>query len=108
MKLKTLITAALLAGGSLTLGGCASFGSDGHQRSSGEVVDDAVVTTKVKSALLAEKDVNSFDIRVETFNGTVQLAGFVESQWQIDKAVQVAAAVDGVQRVKNDLIHKPK
>jgi len=107
MKLKTLITAALLASSSLTLAGCANFGSDGHARSTGEVVDDAVLTTKVKSALLAEKDVNSFDIRVETFNGTVQLAGFVDSQWQIDKAVQIASAIGGVQRVKNDLVHKP-
>jgi osmotically-inducible protein OsmY len=108
MKIKTLLTAALLAGGSLTLGGCASYGNTGHERGGGEVVDDAVITTKVKSALLAEKDVNSMDIRVETFNGTVQLAGFVESQWQIDKAAQVAASVNGVRSVKNDLIHKPK
>ncbi|MCY1383722.1 Osmotically-inducible protein Y [compost metagenome] len=54
-----------------------------------------------------ENDVNSFDIKVKTFNGTVQLTGFVDSQWQIDKAVQVAAAVDGVRQVKNDLVHKP-
>ncbi|MCY1377067.1 Osmotically-inducible protein Y [compost metagenome] len=54
-----------------------------------------------------EKDVNSFDIKVNTFNGTVQLTGFVDSQWQIDKAVQVAASVNGVRSVTNDLVHKP-
>lgn len=105
MNLKTLLTAALLASSTLIVAGCAN---DGHRRSGGEVVDDAAVTTKVKAALLAEKDVNSFDIKVETFNGVVQLSGFVNSQWQIDKAVQVASAIGGVSQVKNDLVHKPK
>jgi hyperosmotically inducible protein len=70
-------------------------------------MSDATITTKVKSALLAEEDVNSFDISVETFNGTVQLAGFVDSEWQIEKAEEVAQSVEGVTRVKNDLRHKP-
>lgn len=105
MNLKTLMTAALVASGTLMAVGCAN---QGHHRSAGVVIDDATVTTKVKSALLAEKDVNSFDIKVETFNGTVQLSGFVDSQWQIDKAGQITAAVGGVQNVKNNLVHKPR
>ncbi len=105
MNFKTLFTALLIGSGGLVVGACAS---NAHDRSGGEVIDDVAITTKVKSALLTEKDVNSFDIKVETFNGTVQLSGFVDSQWQIDKAVQVAKAVAGVQQVKNDLIHKPK
>lgn len=105
MNLKILLTSALLASGGLVVTGCVS---NGHERSSGEVVDDAAVTTKVRAALLAEKDVNSFDISVKTYEGVVQLSGFVDSQWQIDKAVQIAAATDGTKRVKNDLIHKPK
>ena len=105
MNIRTLVSAALLATGALVASGCAHH--SGHARSGGEVVDDAAITTKVKSALLAEKDVNSFDIKVETFNGTVQLSGFVDSQWQIDKAGQVARSVSGVQNVKNNLIHKP-
>lgn len=105
MNMKTFSTAVLLASSALFITGCASTG---HERTAGEVIDDGAITAKVKSALLAEKDVNSFDIRVETFHGTVQLAGFVDSQWQIDKAVQVASAVSGVQHVTNNLIHKPK
>ena len=105
MNTKALIIAALLCGGTVSVAGCAS--SPDHNRSAGEVVDDAGITTKVKAALLTEKDVNSFDIKVETFNGTVQMSGFVDSQWQIDKAVQVASAVDGVKHVKNDMVHKP-
>lgn len=105
MKLKALATAVLLSCGALFVAGCAHH--HGHQRSSGEVLDDSAITTKVKAALLAEKDVNSFDIQVQTFEGVVQLSGFVDSQWQIDKAVQVASAVNGVREVKNNLVHKP-
>ncbi len=105
MNLKTLLTATLLACGALVAVGCSH---PGHERTAGEVVDDSTITTKVKAALLAEKDVNSFDIKVKTFEGTVQLSGFVDSQWQIDKAVQITSAVKGVRHVTNDLIHKPK
>jgi osmotically-inducible protein OsmY len=104
MKLKALISAVLLSTGALFVAGCAHHG---HERTGGEVIDDSSITTKVKSALLAEKDVNSFDIKVKTHGGVVQLSGFVDSKWQIDKAVQVASAVTGVQKVQNDLIHKP-
>ncbi|HUP93100.1 MAG TPA: BON domain-containing protein [Solimonas sp.] len=103
MNTRILMTAALLSTSTLFVGACAH---EGHERTGGEVIDDAAITTKVRSALLAEKDVKSFDISVKTFEGTVQLSGFVDSQWQIDKAVQVAAAVNGVRHVKNDLIHK--
>lgn len=106
MNIRTFLTAAMLASGGLFAAGCAHH--HGHERSGGEVIDDATITTKVKSALLAEKDVNSFDIKVKTFDGVVQLSGFVDSQWQIEKAVQVASGVRGVQKVTNDLIHKPR
>lgn len=104
MNLKTLLVAALLASGSILVGACSS--GPGHERSGSEVVSDATITTKVKAALLTEEDVKSMDIKVETFNGTVQLSGFVDSQWQSDKAAEVAASVNGVQQVKNNLIHK--
>lgn len=104
MRIKSLFAAALIACGTVVTAGCAA---DGQHRSTGDVVDDSTITAKVKSALLAEKDVNSFDIKVKTYEGTVQLSGFVDSQWQIDKAVQVAGAVHGVRHVTNDLIRKP-
>lgn len=105
MNLKPFATALLLSCGALFVAGCAHH--QGHERTGGDVISDSTITTKVKAALLAEKDVNSFDIQVNTFEGVVQLSGFVDSQWQIDKAVQTAAAVNGVRKVKNDLIHKP-
>ena len=74
--------------------------------STGEYVDDSVITTKIKS-LLAEDDlVKSFQISVETFKGTVQLSGFANSRHAVDKAGQIARSVKGVDSVKNNLIVK--
>lgn len=67
----------------------------------GTEIDDSVVTTRVKSALLADPDVKSFDLKVETRKGEVQLSGFVDSQTQIDRATAVIRAVDGVKNVEN-------
>jgi len=69
----------------------------------GNTVDDGIVTTKVKTALLADADVKSFDIAVVTRKGEVQLSGFVDSQAQIDRAVGIARGVEGVQSIGNEL-----
>jgi len=74
----------------------------------GEYVDDAIITAKVKAAVLEEPSLKSAEINVETSKGTVQLSGFVNSRADIDKAVQVAKAVKGVKSVKNDMILKGK
>lgn len=71
--------------------------------SAGGKIDDTVVTTKVKSALLADPDIKSADIGVVTQNGVVQLSGFVESEKQRSRAVEVARSVDGVQNVASEL-----
>jgi osmotically-inducible protein OsmY len=76
------------------------------QESTGEYVDDSVITTKVKSMLAADDFLKSFQISVETFKGTVQLSGFVASQKAVDKAVEIARSVKGVTSVKNDLVVK--
>jgi osmotically-inducible protein OsmY len=76
------------------------------QESTGEYVDDSVITTKVKSLLAVDDFLKSFQISVETFKGTVQLSGFVGSQKAVDKAGEIARSVKGVKSVKNDLIVK--
>ncbi len=78
------------------------------KESAGEYVDDAVITTKVKAAVLEEPSLKSAEINVETSKGRVQLSGFVNSRANIDKAVEVAKAVKGVKSVKNDMILKGK
>jgi hyperosmotically inducible protein len=69
----------------------------------GNTVDDGVVTAKVKSALLADPGVKSSDIAVVTRKGEVQLSGYVDSQAQINRAIDVTRAVEGVQRVGNEM-----
>ena len=76
------------------------------QESTGEYVDDSVITTKVKSLLAEDDFLKSFQIGVETFKGTVQLSGFVNSQKAVDKAVEITRSVKGVKSVKNNLIVK--
>jgi osmotically-inducible protein OsmY len=80
--------------------GCASTAK---QEGTGEYVDDTVITTKVKAAVLNEPTLKSAEINVETFKGVVQLSGFVSSQADISKAVEVARGVPGVKSVKNDM-----
>ena len=76
------------------------------KESTGEYVDDSVITTKVKSLLAKDDFLKSFQIGVETFKGTVQLSGFVGSQKAVDKAGEIAHSVKGVTSVKNDLVVK--
>jgi hyperosmotically inducible protein len=67
----------------------------------GTEIDDTVVTAKVKSALLADADIRSFDLKVETRKGVVQLSGFVDNQAQVDRAASTAAGVAGVASIEN-------
>jgi osmotically-inducible protein OsmY len=83
-----------------TLVACASTST---QSGTGEYIDDSVITTKVKSLLAADDFLKSFEISVETYKGTVQLTGFVDSQKAVDKAVEITRGVKGVTSVKNNL-----
>jgi osmotically-inducible protein OsmY len=76
------------------------------QESTGEYVDDSVITTKVKSLLSNDDFLKSFQISVETYKGVVQLSGFVNSQKAVDKAGEITGSVKGVKSVKNNLIVK--
>jgi hyperosmotically inducible protein len=69
----------------------------------GTRVDDTVVTSRVKAALLADADIKSLDISVATVQGEVQLSGMVDTQRQIDQAGQVARNAEGSVSVKNDI-----
>ena len=76
------------------------------RESAGELIDDSVITTKVKALLAKDDLLKSFQISVETYQGTVQLSGFVNSQKAVDKAGSITKSVKGVKSIKNDLIVK--
>ena len=86
-----------------TLAACASTPT---RESTGEYVDDSVITTKVKSLLANDDFFKSFQISVETFKGVVQLSGFVNSKQAVNKAGEIVRSVQGVKSVKNNLIVK--
>ena len=90
----------------LALAGAVGCASTSKSEGTGEYVDDSVITTKVKAAVLQESSLKSAEINVETYKGVVQLTGFVSSRTSIDKAVEVARSVKGVTSVKNDMIVK--
>lgn len=94
------LSAAFLALTLLTAVGCASTSKS---EGTGEYVDDTVITSKIKAAILGESTLKSAEINVETFKGIVQLSGFVSSQAAANKAVELARAVKGVSSVKNDM-----
>ncbi|MBY0544637.1 MAG: BON domain-containing protein [Gammaproteobacteria bacterium] len=101
-RFKKSILTVLLAS-TIGLVGCASSTTT---ESTGEYLDDSVITTKVKSDLIGDKAIHSGNITVTTFKSVVQLSGFVNSPDQVLKAGQVASKVSGVVRVENDLIVK--
>ena len=78
----------------------------GANRSAGQTVDDASITAKVKSQLLASPEVSGLNVNVTTYDGQVQLSGYVNSTEQRQQAEQIARSVQGVKSVSNDLIVK--
>lgn len=80
--------------------GCASTE---QKESTGEYIDDSVITTKVKAEIFNDASLKSSEINVETFKGVVQLSGFVNSQEDINRAAELARGVKGVTSVKNDM-----
>jgi osmotically-inducible protein OsmY len=102
-KLIRFFSAAFLALSLMTAAGCASTSK--HE-GTGEYVDDSVITTKVKAMLFDEPNLRSGQINVETFKGVVQLSGFVGTRADINRAVEIARSVKGVESVKNDMLLK--
>lgn len=96
--LSAFVIAAMLA----TALGCAST-SSAKSGTTGAYVDDAWITTKVKTEIFKELSRDVTDINVETRNNVVQLSGFVDSAATMSKAVAIARSVEGVSSVKNDM-----
>jgi hyperosmotically inducible protein len=97
-QLNRTASAVFLAVTLATMMGCAA---PLPKESTGEYVDDAVITMKVKAAIFDQPTLKLLDIHVHTFRGTVELRGIVASQSTIDEAVKVARSVNGVKSVEN-------
>lgn len=97
----SLLLSAVLAAGCSSMYGT---NPDGSKKSTGEVIDDATITSKVKTALLADPDISGLKINVDTAGGVVKLKGEVKSMTLRKKAESIAKGVDGVKKVDNQLV----
>lgn len=100
MKQLKHLSATFLAVAMIAIAGCASTS---QQSSTGEYLDDTVITTKAKAAIVDDPELKAAEINVETYKGVVQLSGFVSSQEDINHAIEVVKKIDGVKSVKNDM-----
>jgi len=101
---KLIVLLAILAGSAIALpSGCAGTST---RQSTGEFVDDATITTKVKTAFVRDPIVKVFQVDVTTFKGNVQLSGFVDTPEQKTRAGQLAEGVPGVKTVTNNITVK--
>lgn len=109
--ISAIATAVVLAFGTAAIAAetaPASAAKTSKKESAGEYVDDAVITSKIKAAILKDSTLKSAEINVETYKGIVQLSGFLKSRADINQAVRLAKKVKGVKSVKNDMIVKGK
>jgi osmotically-inducible protein OsmY len=74
--------------------------------STGQYIDDAAITAKIKAGLYEEAALKSLQIEVKTFKGVVQLSGFVDSAQSVTKAGEIARRFEGTKELKNDLVVK--
>lgn len=82
---------------------CAPLLAAGCGKTVGETIDDATVTTQVKTSLLGDPEVGGLRIDVDTFKGVVTLSGAVKTGAERDKAIALAKKVNGVKDVKSTL-----
>ena len=101
--LKTIALASALALGAVTITGCAVARD---QQTVGSYIDDTTITTQVKARFAEDPTVSAMAINVETLKGVVQLSGFAKTSAEREKAATLAANVNGVARVVNDIMVK--
>jgi osmotically-inducible protein OsmY len=100
-NIKSLQKYIAIAALAMSLGACSMF--EGRE-TTGEYVDDATITSKVKADILGDPKLKVFQVNVETMQGTVQLSGFVDSWQSKIKAEELARNTKGVKMVKDDLV----
>jgi osmotically-inducible protein OsmY len=94
---KVILASALV----LSLAACDAVSG---RETTGQYVDDATISTKVRESYVADPVIKSMEVHVETLQGVVELSGFVDTRKQEDRAVALARKVKGVQSVQDNLI----
>lgn len=104
MKISTKLNSLFIC---IVLSMAAACTTSPSARPVGVALDDTLISTRVKTALAGDPEVKARDVQVETFRGTVQLSGFVDSREDIQRAIDIAKRVEGVQDVQNKMTVKP-
>ena len=104
MKYARAIAFALVAGATIVSTGCSVIRG---QETTGAYIDDAAITTSVKTKLIEDKTVDAGAVKVETLNGTVALSGFAKSNTEKAQAEFIARNTKGVREVRNNLTVRP-
>ena len=104
MNMRTPLIAAFAAAALLSAAGCAVTRG---QETVGAYIDDATITTQIKSRFVENKEVDAVSIRVETLNGTVMLSGYAKSSTEKATAEAIARKVNGVKSVRNEIAVRP-
>lgn len=104
MTIRTALAISLCAAAFLALPGCAVMRG---QETVGAYVDDATITTQIKSRFVENKAVDAASIKVETLNGTVMLSGFAKDATEKSTAERIARDVNGVKSVRNEIAVRP-
>lgn len=103
--MKSIFTAFVIVGAAPVISACAGGPT---QESTGQYVDSTAISAKVKAKIAEDDKLSVFSIGVMTYKDVVQLSGFVASSELKARAGRIAASVDGVQSVRNDIEIKPK
>ena len=101
MNRRTVLVLAISLMLAPILSGCTSTP---HRVSAGAFLDSSLITARIKTRLINDRITGGFFIKVFTYKGTVQLSGFVNSDYEKRYAADLAQSVSGVRQVKNMLI----
>lgn len=104
MNFRTTLAAAMTAAALLTVAGCSVTRG---QQTAGAYIDDAGITSLVKSRMIENRQVDGTSISVETLNGTVMLSGFAKNSTERTTAENIARGVSGVKMVRNEITVRP-
>jgi len=104
MNLRTPLAAMVAAVALVVTSGCAVTRG---QETTGAYIDDAAISTQVKTKMVEDKNVDAAAIKVDTLNGEVMLSGFAKNATEKNTAESIAMKVHGVKSVKNQIVVRP-
>ncbi len=108
IRMIMVMAVSMLGVATMVTTGCKSSSGPQEKRTAGTYVDDSAITAKIKSKMIGDNTVKAHQINVDTFQGNVQLNGFVDNDSQRQRAEQIARDTKGVVNVQNNLQLRPE